>query len=403
MLAHEIEIIAKTPRILISPSIAENGKSFAYVGIDEKTGTQAIFISYLKNDGAFSKPNVVVTTRSTIEQLHTRFRHFQPNYAPFSAEEFRAKKGLDSPIVQNDIITFSATIKNFKRGIFYAIKRQNKWQVYPIAIQDQKMPIEPDAYYKDFNAPYISVKQKAIFLATSKNDLSYVFSYKIPAAPCESNEPVLLVKADKKIYDFKDISVAQGNFATLAKDETGKTYVCVFDQKTAKLVKNVPEEYWEQREGAITVPDGPSYYAGKIAFSTHAQGEDGKVTYAIYSNAGKSEFAKPVVLSGKMIDTMCIKFAKVWNPTLYIQNNKAYITFMGSLWENSRITGVYLASIANGKVDLAPIAVPGQRLPNGQIVLAATIGAVSIRHGIIPLALRLGNGDNVIAVVRLGI
>lgn len=403
LLAHDFEIISQNRRVLVSPSIAENGKSLVYVGIDEKTGHQGIFVSNLQVNGTFSKPNVAVNTSSTIERLRKGFRYFQPNYSPFSAEEFRAKNGLDSPTIQNNIITFSATLKDLRRGIFYAIKRSNKWQVYPIAIQGHKMPVKPDVYYKDFNAPYISVKQRAIFLTTAKNDLSYVFSYKIPTERSASEEPVLLAKADENIYDFRDISVAQGNFATLAKGGNGLLSVYKFDSVTGILTETIPggNEFWKQVKNITTAPEGVSYFNNKIAFSTYTIDRDGNNVYAIYSNAGNNEFAIPVITSNEIIDSIDVRLAKIWNPTLYIQDNRAYITFMGVLREDSRITGVYLATIDNGKVNIESIAVPGQRLVNGHIILAATIGAVSIRHGTIALALRLENGDNVIAVVRV--
>ncbi|QSH42399.1 hypothetical protein P0136_02965 [Lentisphaerota bacterium ZTH] len=403
ILAHIHEIISKNQRILVSPSIAENGKSLVYVGIDCKTGRQAIFISYLEENGTFSKPKIAVNTDCVIENIDKGFRYLQPNYVPFSAEEFRDQNGLDSPSVQDKIITFSATLIDSRRGVFYAIKRLNKWHVYPIAIQGQTMPIKDKSYYKSFNAPYISARQKAIFLATAENKLSYIFSYKIPDKLPKAEKPVMLVKATEKICEFRDISVDKANFASIAKDENGILSVYTFDRHSGSFSQTAPDgnELFKKMKNFRIKPEGVSYFANKVAFSTCSIDKDGKNVYAIYSNSGNNEFAIPVISSNEVINSICVRLAKIWNPTLYTEDNTGYITFMGVLQENSRITGVYLATLRNGKVNIDPIAVPGQRLADGRMILAATIGAVSIRHGIIPLALRLDNGDNVIAVARV--
>ncbi|MCP3964796.1 MAG: hypothetical protein GY750_08135 [Lentisphaerae bacterium] len=393
---YDIEELAVSRYVFTPPAIAENGRSFVYTGVIGNTREIAIFVSHMNNNGTFSKPVPAVTTKMTVVGLNQRFNSF----LPFSGQY--TPTGFNSPTIQNDIIAFSGTLDNWKQGVFYAIKSSGRWQAYPIAMQGEKIPEKQKLFFKSFNAPYCTINSEVIFLASLENKIDVVYKCRIPHHYNGENITAeLQCFSDANLFNFYNISVAQGNFAMRAQTATGKSYIHVFDHAEKKLVIARPEDYTGLPKGNLSV-GGPSFFDGKVAYSVSSSDEYGKVSYAIYTNAGNNRFSKPVVTSGKAINSSNSLLLKLlWNPTLFIKDNKAYIVFMGYLTENESTSGIYLAEIENGKVSVKAVAVPGQKLSGNRIISSAEIGAVGIRNGVIPMALKMNDGDSVIAVTKI--
>ncbi|QSH40260.1 hypothetical protein P0136_00590 [Lentisphaerota bacterium ZTH] len=397
-----LQILSKAKGVSIPPSIAENGDSFIYAAVDSKTKRPALFVSYKTKDGSFTTP--VVAFDATIKPVGLK-QHFQI-FVPVSSQQKPKSPdtptGFNSPTIQNGIITFSATLENGQQGVFYAKKTAGKWQVFPIALQGDKAPGITRATFKFFNAPYISKNSEAIFLCTLDNKTDVVYAFKVNAKCCKDKKFKILHQADKKLHNFFNISVAQGTFATRAVTGKGVTNMYIFDRKSDKLIKTVPQKYGFIDKGKPLVIGGPTYYSGKVAFMAFSKDKAGKIISGIFTNAGGNEFSEPFVHSGKKYDSLNATFNYlVCNPTLYISSGKAYIAFMGFPTRSKKINGVYLAEITDGKVKLQPVAIPGQVITSGMQIQTAVTGAVSIRNGIIPLAVRLTDGTELIATVNI--
>lgn len=401
LMGNNIHELTKSKCILIPPSIAENGRSFVYVGIDSKNNGPAIFISRLKNDGSFSPPTVAVNTRSIGEGLETYFRTFHAKHGEWAATKFRPAGGFSSPTIQDNIITFSANLKDLRKGIFYAIQQSGKWKVYPIALQGQKAPDTAGLTFQDFDAPYITTNSEAIFLASLSNEKNIIYSFNV-LPESKKKRFSILCKSSKNKDNFFDISVAKGTFAVPASDVSENTYMYIFNRASRKLIKTVPKIYKGLPVGQKIFFRGPSFFDGKLAYSAYIlKGKNKKYTYAIYSNAGGNTFSEPVVISGKLIKSLNDKFSTVIHPTLFIKNKKAFIVFMGQLIGKNNRAGVFLATIKNGNVKISPIAIPDQKIAKDKVIESAGVGAVCIRNNIVPLALKLKNGDNVIAFTKV--
>ncbi|MCP3964781.1 MAG: hypothetical protein GY750_08210 [Lentisphaerae bacterium] len=399
----EIKELTVPKHILIPPSISEDGKSFVYTAIDGKTDKPAIFVSYLNPDGTFSKPVTAVTSEATAKGLKKHIISFQGQHGLWEPTQLRPEGGLNSPIIQGNIITFSATLENYKRGVFYARKwRDGKWRVTPIALQGQAVPDKKGVTFHNFDAPYITMNSEAIFLASLSDRADAVYKYKIPEEDSITHgKPVLLCKSNDKIFNFWDISVYRGNFALRAETTSGDIFIYVYDAKKKMLVRTSPDNYASLPKGATVVPLGPSLYKGRVAFSTYYRSHGKDSVYAIYSNVYDSFFAEPAAISGELIESVNSKFVKVGNPTLYIKGKRIYIVFMATLTEGFKTPGVYLAEINGDNVKISALAAPGQKLSNSKTVESAATGAVSIRDGIIPMAIKYDNGNNVIAYIRI--
>ncbi|MCP3968065.1 MAG: hypothetical protein GY750_01965 [Lentisphaerae bacterium] len=254
-----------------------------------------------------------------------------------------------------------------------------------------------------FDAPYITVNSEAIFLASLNDDTDVVYSYKISTRKkLNCNKPCILHEANDNAFDFYDISIAQGTFATRAETADGVMSMFIFDRKSKKLIQKIPDNYNYLNQRKPVILGGPSYFSEKLAFSAYSRDIDNKIISAIYSNAGGNNYAEPVVRSGKVYKSINTAFTyRVRNPTLYLEDDKALIAFMGYPFNGKDATGVYLAKIDKGKVKLSTIAVPGQVVGENMVIRTATIGAVSLRKGIIPLLIKLFNGQELIAVVNL--
>ncbi|MCP3965669.1 MAG: hypothetical protein GY750_14345 [Lentisphaerae bacterium] len=390
-----IKILTTSKDIFIPPAIAENGKSFVYTGFDEETRKPAIFVAYRNSDGNFSKPVAAVTTETIVKSLGESLISF-----PYSG--LYSHVGFNSPTIQDDIITFCSILKSWKKGVFYGIKNSGRWTVSPIVLQGDDAPETSGLFFRSFYGAYISINSEIIFLTVLNDSSEAIYAFKItPSQNTMLGKVVQLYSSDDNIYDFYNLSVAQGNFAIRADDPSGKTFIYVYSRKDNKLVKTAPDEYGEMPQGHRITIKGPSFFDGKIAYSAYGESHDRKPTYAIYTNAGNNNFSVPIIVTGKMIPSLNVEFSKVWNPTLSIKNNKAYIAFMGYNARNDKYSGVYFACIENGEVTLKSIAVPGQEIGDHKVIKSAEIGAVSMRDGIIPMAIKLKSGESVIAVTKV--
>ncbi|QSH42398.1 hypothetical protein P0136_02970 [Lentisphaerota bacterium ZTH] len=391
LVGYEINELSTLKQIFIPPSMSEDGKSFVYTGSSYNDKYSAIFVSHRLENDKFSVPEVAITTDHLITGINEKFQCFFPLCGKYSAA------GFNAPSIKNNVITFCSPLKNFKDGIFYAIKKANKWVIYPIAIQGDHFHKKTDISFKSFNSPYLTTENKAIFLATLDNQIDVVCSVKIE----EKSKIRLLHKSSRKLCDFYNISVHRGTFATRAQAHDGRDYIYIYDPKKYSLVRmksgSLNSLYKKHK---ITIK-GPSLFAGKIAFSAYIKDKLNQNVYAIYTNAGNNDLAKTIVKSNKLIEPLNIIFDRVWNPTLFVKNGIVYISFAGYLKESKYFSGVYLAKLENGKVTIDAIAVPGQKIGKNKVIKSAKIGAVSLREGIIPLALKYRNNRCAIAYVKI--
>ncbi|QSH40259.1 hypothetical protein P0136_00595 [Lentisphaerota bacterium ZTH] len=404
----DISIIETAENVSIPPSIAENGKSLVYAAFNSDKKVPALFISNQQESGSFSKPEAAFDSSIKPEGIKQNFKVFYSvkkfikQFHP-GCEIFQQKNtGFNSPTIFNNIIAFSAILSNGRQGIFYAVKKDGKWKVFPIAVNGQDAPGKTTGKFESFDSPYITMNSEAVFLASLDDNTDMICSYDINAAQNNPNTALTaLHMASRNLFNFYDISVAKGTFATRAETSDGIMSMFVFRRSSGKLIRKTPQDYSLLRKGKPIILGGPSYYRGKLAFSAYSRNTDNQIVSAIYSDAGENNYTSPIVYSGKKYESLDTTFTyRVRNPTLYVRKDKAYITFMGYPFRNKNITGVYLAEIVKGKVKLSAVAVPGQMIGDIKIKSALT-GAVSIRKCTIPLLLKSTCGKELIAVARV--
>lgn len=397
LMAGEIKIISGVKRFIVPPSIAENGKSFVYVAETSETSEPTVFVSTISKNGDFSRPLPVFDSSIKPKGLDASFKPF----IPITAQD--KTTGFNSPTVQDGVITFFAVLKDTRQGVFYARQLAGKWQVFPIVLQGQQAPSIKGKTISSLNSPYITSNSQAIFLATLDDKTDVVYSYKIPdmSDGDSAAKPAILYKTGNKSHDFYDISVEDATFATRAEDDAGVLGMYIFNRARKKLVKTVPPQYKVIDKWPPVILDGPSYYAGKLAFEVYSKNKDKDIS-GIFTNAGGNNYSVPIVHSSKKYKSLETTFYfRTRNPTLFIEDGRAFIAFMSFPSKQKDITGVYLAEIKQGKVRLKKVAVPGQKHANNMEIKSAEIGAVSIRDRIIPMTLTMTNGRKYIAVTKV--
>ncbi|QSH41908.1 hypothetical protein P0136_05600 [Lentisphaerota bacterium ZTH] len=401
--SYEIKELALSKHMITSASISEDGKQLVYLGNDPETNTEAIFVSDVTEKGEFSKPSLAVNSRNLAEGLKEYFSKFIAKRNKCFLPELKPSGDFSLPTVYDKIISFSASLVNLRKGLFYAIKNGDKWKVYPIILQGKTAPGKGKLKIHDLTHPSMTINSEVIFIATLSDESEVVYAVKlIPEEKIKKKQFVILYESNRIRHSFCDVSVSQGSFALSARNFFNRRHMYIFDRSNRKLVKTMPEKCKGLQQCKRTFWQMLSLHKGKLACCAHAalKTKNRNYRHAIYSNAGGNDFSEPVVLSDKLIRPINGKFSRIIKPTLFIKNNIAYISFMGQLLKENNY-GVYLAIIDSGRIDIRPIAVPGQRLAENKVIRHASVGSVGITNGIIPLIVKYKNGDNVIAVTKV--
>lgn len=375
------------------PTISDNGKQLIFRGTiaDEPV----IFVSSLES-GAWTVPEVAFSTNTAIQNSDAQIISFSQKKTSGPSENF------NGPMIADNVATFGAEIDTGESGVFYAEKIDGNWQTKLILKTSDSTDGKT---VSSVDAPYVS-DNKILFLATlsdtDSQSSSAVFSFDLSSEALE----IIVDSAEGDIDQYWDMSVNKGRFSVRAEHSVSNdqnmyihqtnddTLLAVYSgfilpPGTNNLTVGGPSYFFE---------NGESYVANLIFFKQ----DDTVENYQIYTNILPTY---TWLETGDVIANSNNSFQALANPTLSINENKAWMFFQATISGSSQ-TGAYLSHI---KLDepspentAYAIVQPGDEFDDGpDIVNQVLLGPVSLRSNRIAMTLQSDTGKYALLVYQL--